>query len=158
MTLDLPAGLTAVAVPPVPQPAPLAEFFWDAVAQGRLDILRCDDCGHYVHYPRPICDVCLGEALTPSTVSGRGTVYAWTAVMQAFHPYFVDKLPYLLAVVELDEQPGLKVTTNLVDVAEDKVWCGLPVEVVFTEICPGLVLPFFRPASSVPAALTDTVD
>jgi uncharacterized OB-fold protein len=148
MAIDLPAGLSAVAVPPVPRPAPLAEFFWDAVAQGRLDILRCDNCGHYVHYPRPICDVCLSERLTPATVSGRGTVYAWTAVMQAFHPYFVDKLPYLLAVIELEEQPGLKVTTNLVAVTEEKVWCGLPVEVVFTEICTGLVLPFFRPSSA----------
>jgi uncharacterized OB-fold protein len=151
MAIDLPAGLSAGAVPPVPQPGPLAEFYWDAVEQGRLDILRCDNCGHYVHYPRPICDVCLGESLTPATVSGRGTVYAWTAVMQAFHPYFVDKLPYLLAVIELEEQAGLKVTTNLVEVEEDKVWCGLPVEAVFTEVCPGFVLPFFRPARAAGA-------
>jgi uncharacterized OB-fold protein len=151
MAIDLPAGLSAVAVPPVPQPAPLAEFFWDAVAQGRLDILRCDNCGHYVHYPRPICDVCLSERLTPATVSGRGTVYAWTAVMQAFHPYFVDKLPYLLAVIELEEQPGLKVTSNLVDVTEEKVWCGLPVEVDFREVHPGFVLPFFRPSTATDA-------
>jgi uncharacterized OB-fold protein len=156
MAIDLPAGLSAGAVPPVPQPGPLAEFFWDAVAEGRLDILRCDNCGHYVHYPRPICDACLSESLTPATVSGRGTVYAWTAVMQAFHPYFVDKLPYLLAVIELEEQAGLKVTTNLVEVAEDKVWCGLPVEAVFTEICPGFVLPFFRPADPAAAASMET--
>jgi hypothetical protein len=74
--------------------------------------------------------------------------------MQAFHPYFVDKLPYLLAVVELEEQPGLKVTTNLVDVAENQVWCGLAVEVVFSEVCPGFALPFFRPAR---AAVTEAV-
>ena len=114
--LQLPAGLTAASVPPVPDPDPLAAFFWDAVTARRLEILRCVDCGHYVHYPRPICDRCLGESLRPSPVSGRGTLYAYTEVMQAFHPYFVDKLPYYLAVVELEEEPGLKMTTNLVDV------------------------------------------
>jgi hypothetical protein len=148
MTLDLPEGLTSASVPPVPVPGPLAEFYWRAVAEGRLEILRCDDCGHYVHYPRPICDRCLSESLTPSVVSGRGTLYAWTAVMQAFHPYFVDKLPYLLAVVELEEQAGLKVTTNLVGMTEEQVRCGMPLEVVFTEVVPGFTLPFFRSTST----------
>jgi len=152
MTLGVPDGLTAASVPPVPQPGPLAEFFWRAVAERRLEILRCDACGYYVHYPRPICNNCLGEQLSPSVVSGRGSVYAWTAVMQAFHPYFVDKLPYLLAVVELDEQPGLKVTTNLVDLSPEAVRCGLPVEVVFRDIAPGFVLPCFRPAPTGEAA------
>jgi uncharacterized OB-fold protein len=144
--LNLPAGLTAASVPPVPAPGPLAEFYWNAVAEHRLDILRCDQCGHYVHYPRPICERCLGQSLSPSPVSGRGTLYAYTAVMQAFHPYFVDKLPYFLAVVELAEEPGLKVTTNLVDVEESRLRCGLAVEVAFTEVVPGFVLPMFRPA------------
>jgi hypothetical protein len=126
----------------------LATFFWQAVAKGRLEILRCDNCGHYVHYPRPICDRCLGQSLTPAVVAGRGTVYAWTAVMQAFHPYFVDKLPYLMAVVELEEEPGLKITTNLIDVEPDQVKCGMAVEVAFTEVVPGFTLPLFRPARS----------
>ena len=139
--------LTAASVPPVPAPGPLARFFWEAVAEQRLDILSCDGCGHYVHYPRPVCDRCLGEELSPSTVSGRGTLYAWTSVQQAFHPYFVDKLPYLLAVVELEEQDGLRVTTTLVDVEEESVRCGMPVEVVFTELAPGHVLPYFRPST-----------
>jgi uncharacterized protein len=144
--LQLPAGLTAASVPPVPDPGPLAAFFWDAVTEHRLEILRCVDCGHYVHYPRPICDRCLGHSLRPARVSGRGTLYAYTEVMQAFHPYFVDKLPYYLAVVELEEEPGLKMTTNLVDVDEDRLRGGIAVEVAFTEVVPGFVLPMFRPA------------
>jgi uncharacterized OB-fold protein len=141
----LPSGLTAASVPPVPSPAPLARFFWEAIAQRRLEILRCDNCGHFVHYPRPICEECLSESLTPAPVSGRGTIYAWTSVEQAFHPYFADKLPYLVAVVELDEQPGLRLTSNLVEVDEAAVRCGMAVEVAFTEVVPGFVLPQFRP-------------
>lgn len=145
------AERTAASEPPVPAPGSLAQFFWDAVAEGRMDILRCDGCGQYVHYPRPICDRCLGEELSPSTVSGRGTLYAWTSVRQAFHPYYVDKIPYVLAVVELAEQEGLRVTTTLIDVDEKDVRCGMPVEVTFTEVVPGRVLPLFRPAVAPPA-------
>lgn len=145
--LDLPAGLTAASVPPVPAPDPLAKFFWEATAEGRLDILRCDSCGHYIHYPRPICDRCLGQSSTPASVSGRGTLYSYTEVVQAFHPYFVDKLPYLLAVVELEEEAGLKVTTNLVGAQDVPVRCGMAVEATFEEVAPGFVLPLFRPAT-----------
>lgn len=145
--LNLPAGYTAASVPPVPAPDPLATFFWEATAERRLDILRCDRCGHYIHYPRPICDRCLGQSSTPATVSGRGTLYSYTEVVQAFHPYYVDKLPYLLAVVELEEEAGLKVTTNLVGVGDLPFRCGIPVEVTFDELAPGFVLPLFRPVA-----------
>jgi uncharacterized protein len=139
--------LSAASMPPVPEPGPLAEFFWNAIAEQRLEILRCNQCGHFVHYPRPICDKCLGQSLSPAPVSGRGTLYSWTEVRQAFHPYFADKLPYLLAVVELEEEPGLKLTTNLTDVGDHQLHCGLPVEVSFQEVAPGFVLPFFRPVT-----------
>jgi uncharacterized OB-fold protein len=137
--------LTAVSVPPLPQPSALTRFFWDAIRQHRIEILRCDTCGHYVHYPRPICEKCLGMQLSPSPVSGRGTLYSYTEVMQAFHPYFVDKLPYVLAVIELPEQAGLRITTAMVDYEPAELRVGLPVEVVFTDIAPDVTLPYFRP-------------
>lgn len=139
-------SLSAASLPPLPQPGPLTAFFWEAIDEGRLDILRCNACGHHVHYPRPICDRCQSMDLAPATMSGRATVYAYTVVMQAFHPYFVDKLPYVLAVVELEEEPGLKVTTSIVGCDEADLRVGLPVELVLTDVGHGLVLPFFRPA------------
>jgi hypothetical protein len=135
---------SAAALPPVPVPGPLTAFFWEAIAAGRLDILRCEGCGHYVHYPRPICDRCQSTELSPSTVSGRGTIYSYTVVVQAFHPYFVDRLPYVLAVVELEEEPGLKVTTTLLRCDEDQLRVGLPVELELTDVGYGLTLPYFR--------------
>ena len=137
---------SAASVPPLPKSGPMTQFFWDAVNARRLEILRCTSCRHFVHYPRPLCDRCQGEDLSPVEVSGRGTLHAWTVVMQAFHPYFVDKIPYTLAVVELVEEPGLRMTTNIVDCAEDDLKLGMPVKVAFTEVAPGVVLPMFRPA------------
>lgn len=136
----------ASAFPPLPSPEPMTQFFWDAVAEHRLRILRCQACGHYVHYPRPICDRCQSMDLAPGEVSGAGTLYSYTVVMQAFHPYFVERIPYVLAVVELDEEPGLRLTTNVVDCPEGDLRVGLPVEVVFTEVAEGLTLPLFRPS------------
>jgi uncharacterized protein len=139
---------TAASVPPQPVPSARTAFFWQGVDEGQLRILRCEDCGWYVHYPRPICTRCQGARLSPSPVSGRGALYAYTTVMQAFHPYFVDKLPYVLAVVELDEQPGLRLTTNLVDHDGVDLRVGLRVEVVFREVGEGgAVLPLFRPVA-----------
>jgi uncharacterized OB-fold protein len=132
--------------PPLPAPDDLTRFFWDGLKQHRLLILRCQECGNYIHYPRPICNKCLSMNLAPDQVSGRGTLYSYTVTMQAFHPYFADKVPYVLAVVELVEQEGLKITTNIIDCPENRLHIGMPVEVVFREVAPGFTLPLFRPA------------
>jgi hypothetical protein len=142
MTTEAPA----VAYPPVPVPTPLTQFFWDGVNAHKLMILRCRPCGHHVHYPRPICNRCQSTDLAPTEVSGRATLYSYTVAVQAFHPYFVDKVPYVLAVVELAEEPGLRLTTNIVDCAEADLQVGMPVVVVFREVAPGMTLPLFRPA------------
>jgi uncharacterized OB-fold protein len=141
-------GSTAASMsPPVPAPTTLTAFFWESVAKGQLSILRCQSCGNYVHYPRPICNRCLSEELAPEVVSGQATLYAHTWATQAFHPYFVDKLPYCLAVVELAEQPGLRITTNIVDTPREQVRGGMALEIVFREVAPGLTLPLFRAAA-----------
>jgi uncharacterized OB-fold protein len=142
----MPALPTAAATPPLPSPGPLTTFFWDGVAEHRLLILQCQRCGHHVHYPRPICDRCQSMDLAPAQVSGRGALYSYTVVMQAFHPYYIDRIPYVLAVVELDEEPGLRITTNIVQCPEEDLKVGLLVEVVFTEVAEGVTLPLFRPS------------
>jgi uncharacterized OB-fold protein len=133
--------------PPLPQPTPLTQFFWDGCRERRLLILRCQACGHFVHYPRPVCNKCLSTDLAPEAVSGQATLYAHTVTMQAFHPYFADKLPYVVAVVELAEQPGLRITTNIVDTPEAALRAGLPVSLVWREVAPDLVLPMFTRAA-----------
>jgi len=132
--------------PPVPVPDPLTQFFWDAAAEGKLMIQRCNDCGQHIHPPRPICRKCLSTDLAPVEVSGRATLYAWTVAEQAFHPYFADKLPYVYATVELHEQ-RTKLITNIVDCSIDDLRADMPVEVVFEPLTDTVTLPKFRPTS-----------
>jgi uncharacterized OB-fold protein len=133
-------------MPPVPTTDPLTKFFWDGINQHKLLILRCQECGHYIHPPRPICRACQSMNVAPAQVSGRGTLYSYTVTVQPFHPFWVDKVPYVLAVVELAEQENLRLTSNVIDCPEDKLKVGLPVAVVFKEIAPGVTLPLFKPA------------
>lgn len=139
----------AATYPPVPAPDALTDFFWQGVAEHRLMILRCDACGFYIHWPRPVCRNCLATSLTPAPVSGDATLATWTFPSQPSDPYYQGHLPYALAVVELVEQAGLKMVTDLVDYDKESLRPDMPVRVTFREIAPQLTLPLFTP---VPAA------
>ncbi len=117
--------------------------FWHGGGQGELRFLRCTSCGWWLHPPAPICPNCLSRELAVTAVSGRGTVYAFTVNWQPWLPGFDP--PYVVAIVELDEQPGLRLTTNIVGCEPDEVSTGLAVRVVFEEY-DGVWLPLFEPA------------
>jgi uncharacterized protein len=131
---------------PRPDPDKLTEPFWKGSLEHRLLIQRCQACGHYIHWPRPVCRFCLGTELAPEEVSGRATLYSYTLVNQAFHPYYLDKLPYLLATVELVEQPKLMFFTRLTECTEDTIKIGGEMEVTYEEAGPDLTFALFRPA------------
>lgn len=102
--------------------------FWSGGAAGQLLIERCEGCARWVHPPAGECPDCGGQ-LVPRPVSGRGTVFTYTV---NFHPYNPDvPVPYVIAIVELVEQAGLRLATNIVDCEPDSVVCGMPVEVRF---------------------------
>lgn len=133
---------------PLPAPTDLTRFFWEGTREHRLMIQRCQSCRHYIHYPQPICPRCASVDLAPEAVSGTATVYSFTEVTQAFHPFFAARLPYLLAIVELSEQAGLRMLTELVDCSSDEISIGLPVVVKYVPVCGDTTLPCFRPAAS----------
>ena len=128
---------------PIPQLTDENEAFWTGGKDGRLLIARCSDCSYYVHPPAPRCPRCYGDRVAPAPVSGRGRVYTYTVNRRAWAPG-VD-VPYVLAVVELDEQPGLRLLTNVVGCAPDDVAVGLAVEVEFEERG-HVFVPVFHPA------------
>lgn len=131
---------------PVPTPDDVSGFYWQAAAEHRLVLQRCRSC-HELQYPPEICCVhCQSDEFELAEVSGRGVLYSYAVVDRALHAGFVDTLPYVVAFVELDEQPGLRILTNLVDVPPDTpLSCGMPVEVTF-EDRGTVTLPQFRPA------------
>jgi uncharacterized OB-fold protein len=133
-------------LPPALPNDPLTAFFWEATRNGELHIQRCRSCGTYIHAPRPVCRNCQSFDLAGEKVSGKGVLYSFTQTFKAFHPFFVDRVPFLLATVTLAEQPGLQFLTNLVGIDEADARMGMDVEVDFETLAPDYVIPVFKPA------------
>lgn len=129
----------------LPKLTPLNEPFWTGGERGELRFLRCADCRRWVHPPQPVCPGCYGKGLEPEAVSGRARVYSFTVNHQAWIPGLDE--PYVIAIVAIDEDPSLRLTTNLVDCAPEAVRIDMPVQVVF-EQRDDVWIPLFRPADA----------
>ena len=103
-------------------------FFWTSGEDGLLRFLRCQECGQYLHPPMPRCHACGGSDLAPEVVSGRGEVFSFTVNHQSWDG---SSDPYVIALVALVEQEGLRLTTNLVGCPIEEVHIGMPVRVAF---------------------------
>jgi acetyl-CoA acetyltransferase/uncharacterized OB-fold protein len=144
---------------PLPELTPANQWFWTGGADGILRVQGCDDCGTLVHPPTPICPTCRSRAWSPTPVSGRATVAAFTVNRQQWLPGFEP--PYVIAVVALEEDPTVRLTTNLPVTAEDvesgAVGIGSEVEVYF-EHHGEVALPLFAPTGRTldnPVAATE---
>ncbi len=113
----------------LPQITDLNRSFWTSGHDGRLRFLRCDRCGYYIHPPAPICPRDLSKNLSPAAVSGSATVASFTINHQAWMPG--PDLPYVVAIVEIDEQPSVRLTTNIVNCEPEEVHIGMMVRVTF---------------------------
>ena len=129
---------------PLPKPSPLSQPFWDGLAAAELRLQRCDGCETFIFYPRPYCPHCLSDALTWTAVSGCGRVYTYTVVRRAMHPAFQPDVPYVFAIVELEEGP--RVATNVVGCAPEDVRVEMPVKAVYDRTTAGIALLKFEPA------------
>jgi uncharacterized OB-fold protein len=118
--------------------------FWDAAKEGRFLIRKCNACGAVHHYPRTFCPACWSEDVEWLEASGRATLYTWSTVFMNDLPPFNERLPYIAAVVVLEEGP--KVMTNMVDCDGADLSVGMPVKVLYREIADGITAPFFAPA------------
>jgi uncharacterized OB-fold protein len=119
------------------------EFFWTSGRDGVLRFTHCQSCGYWLHPTGPICPACHSRDLAPDPVSGAAVLHTYTINRQSWIPGFEP--PYVVAIVELPEQEGLRLTTNLVDVELDDIRIGMPVEVRF-EQWEDVWLPLFGPA------------
>ncbi len=129
--------------PPVPRPSVESEPFWAAVQRGELRFQRCARDGKLFFPPAARCPRCWSTQWSWDLVSGRGTVFSFVTFQRSYHPAFRAALPYVVAIVELED--GVRVTTRLTEVQPEDVRVGLPVEVVFTTVRDGTMLPLFRP-------------
>jgi len=128
----------------VPGMTKLTAPYWDAARDGRLVVQECRSCGRLTHPPLPACPDCHSTELGWREVSGHGTVYTYTVVRHPTHFAFADRVPYVIALVELAEGPRL--ISGITGIAPDEVRVGMPVRVVFREVADGVTLPYFEPA------------
>ncbi|MEE9199759.1 MAG: Zn-ribbon domain-containing OB-fold protein [Dehalococcoidia bacterium] len=128
---------------PIPIVDAVSRPFWRGTRRREILVQKCRDCDQLIYYPRPLCTKCFGDNLDWIRCSGFGKVYNFTVTHQSVIQGFDEDLPYVFAIIELDE--GVKVSSNIVDCQPENVKIGMPVEVVFETINEEITLPKFRP-------------
>jgi uncharacterized OB-fold protein len=133
--------------PPKPRPAPVLDpdtaGYFEAARDGRLLVQRCEVCANTQLYARDRCLRCRGP-LQWVEASGRGAVYSFTVIRQNYQRPFRDWLPYVVALVDLEEGP--RVMTNIVDCDPESVHIGMAVRARFEAVSDEAGIALFEPA------------
>ncbi len=128
---------------PLPVPDLDSAPYWEAAREHRFRLPRCNDCGTIAFPPRATCSKCLAGNMSWTDLTGRGTVYTYCVM----HDTLIRGMepPFVIAQVELEDQPGLRITSNILDCPIENVRIGMPVEVTFEEVNEQVTLPQFKP-------------
>lgn len=129
-------------------PSAVTRPFWEACARRELRLQRCTACGRFRQPPLAGCPHCASAASDWPLLSGRGSVFSFTVVHHPAFPALQAEVPYNVVVVALDDAPGARLISNVLDVDARELRVGLALEIAWDEVRPGLVLPRFRVASS----------
>lgn len=129
---------------PLPLPDEDTRPFWEGCRRRELVMQRCVDCGAMRFTPRPLCPKCRSKGADWVPVSGRGTIASRVVVHAPVLPAFVDRVPYTVVLVALEEDPALRLVGNVLDAAPEEVEIGRSVEVDFEELTPEITLPQWR--------------
>ena len=129
--------------PPIPQPE--SDFYWEKCKEHELWLRHCNACDQAYFYPRDICPGCYSRDTNWIQSSGKGELYAFAVVHRAPVASFRDRVPYVTAMVVLEE--GARMPANLVEVEPDPavIKIGMPVEVTFERRTEEISVPLFRP-------------
>lgn len=127
---------------PVPRPSPESLPFWDGAKAKRLMLPRCNSCGQYWFPPSQRCRHCLAADFAWKAAAGTGRIYSFVVYHRVYHPAFEDDVPYVVAIVELDEGPRL--LTNIVGTPPEDVRCDARVRVMFEDMGLGVRIPKFE--------------
>lgn len=140
--------------PYLPRITPDAALYWEGAKLHELRYQVCGNCRAVVFHARSVCPYCLGEDLECRVSKGLGRVYSFTVLHRAPTDAYTAKIPYVLAIVELDE--GFHMFTELLNFGSERVEIGHRVRLVFDRLGPDLVLPKFEPARDVPSSDVNT--
>ncbi len=127
---------------PAPRGSRDSAFFWEGAKQGKLLGQRCGSCQAFRHPPRPMCPKCQSFDTEIVELSGRGTVHSFIKPVHPPLPMFGHG--YLVALIDLEE--GIRLLSNLCDIALEDARNDMPVEVFFVPTAEDATVPQFRPA------------
>jgi uncharacterized OB-fold protein len=126
--------------PPVGE---VSQPFWEATKDKKFLIQRCDACDKAIFYPREVCPTCLSsDSLSWTESSGAGTIYAASVQERPANPTMADKVPYVVALVELDD--GIRLMSNVVNCPPYDASVGKPVRLTWEPMSDGRHLPQFE--------------
>lgn len=134
---------------------PVVGEYFTAAARGELCVPRCIGCSRWCWYPKPACPQC-GSNLEWTTTSGRGALFSWAVVERAFLPAFAEMVPFVTALVALEEDPVVRLVTVVVDADPNTLVADQLVVATFRPLrfptVPGreVVVPMFTPAGVSP--------
>ena len=130
---------------PIPVPQGESDVYWQKAKEHELWLRKCNACDNAYFYPRDISPCCFSKDTDWIRASGKASLFTYGIVQRAPHPGFVDDVPFVTAVVELEEGP--KMPTNIVieDPTPENLQIGMALEVVFEDITDELALPKFKP-------------
>ena len=129
---------------PIPTPSEDSRPYWEATKTHEMKLQQCRACGAFRFPPAEVCPECTSEDYEWKPVSGKGRVFSFVIYHRAYHPGFQEELPYVVAVIELDEGP--RMLSNVIGCKPEEVRCDMPVEVTYEDITDEMTLPKFRPA------------
>jgi uncharacterized OB-fold protein len=119
--------------------------FWEGTLKGEIRFPKCLDCNRFHWYPCVLCPFCQSSNIKWQAVTGNPKIYTWIYVNRDLGPLYYAQGPYIVAYVEFDDAPGVRLVTNLVDCKPEDTYIGMPVEVIFQRINDEISMPLVRP-------------
>jgi len=135
--------MTAASLKHFPHPTPETEAYWDACRKHELLLQRCSQCSEFQFYPRIICTGCASDDLEWVVAGGQGKILTFTIVRRAVSEAYAADVPYVVALIELDEGPTMM--SNIVQCDPETLKIGDPVQVIFQDWSEEISIPQFRP-------------
>jgi uncharacterized OB-fold protein len=135
-----------------PTPTELTDAFWDATREGTYLVQWCTACDDPIFFPRDVCPQCLSaDSLVWRPSDGTGVVYAVSVQHRPANPTMADRVPYVVALVEVDAGGSgktVRVMSNVVNGDPLAVRIGDPVRLTWEDLSDGRKLAVFEPADT----------
>lgn len=122
---------TPASAKPQPKITACAVPYWQSCLEEKLSLPYCKQCDTCFYYPRLWCPSCFNQELDWQVVSGRAKVYSFSVIHQSPLASYQQDLPYVLAVIELEEGP--RMMTNVINCDVNTVHVDMPVTVTFEQ-------------------------